>query len=74
MRIWDWLPLFQLSAIVVAHNVGILFPKHFVKQVSPNGFCATITHLLCVDNHLTIWLPLVGLYSGTLEFAFLLLQ
>jgi hypothetical protein len=42
--------------------------------VSLDGFCPLITLLCSANQHLTIWLPVVRLYSGTPEIASFLLQ
>jgi len=71
--IWDRLPLSRLSAIVVAPDVGIIYQKARVEQVSPDGFRAPIARLPSADQYMTIWSPLVGLYSGAPELAFIMI-
>jgi len=66
---WDLLPCFWRPAIVVAHDVGIIYWKPCVQEVSPDGFCATIAQMPAADQHLTIWMSLVRLNSGAPENA-----
>ena len=63
----------QLPALVVTYDVGIVYRKAYVYQVSPDGFGASIALLHSADQHLTMWLLLVGLYSGSPEISFILM-
>jgi len=69
----DWLPLSRLLETVIAHDVGITYRKAWVWQVSSDGFCAPVARLPSPDQPLTILLPLVGLYWGTSEFAYIVM-
>jgi hypothetical protein len=68
------LPCSQLSAIVAARDVGIIYGKACVQQVSLDGFRAPIARLASDDQHLTKWLLLAGLYSGSPEIGCILLR
>ena len=50
----DWLPWSRLPAIVVVHDVGIIYQKACVQQVLPIGFRSPIAQLPSANQHLTV--------------------
>jgi len=67
MCFWDRLALSWLLLIVVARDIGIIYRKACVWEVSSDGFRAAITRLPSSDQLLTIWLQLVRPFSGAPE-------
>jgi len=61
---WDQLPYYRLPAIVVGFDVRRIYQNDCIQHVLLSRFREPITHLSSADLQVTIWLPLVGLYSG----------
>jgi len=71
---WDRLPCTRHPALVIAHDVALIYRKGCIQQVSLEGYRAPIALLPSGDQHLTEWLLPARLYSGAPEIAYVLLR